>query len=318
MSRSAPPASAAHPEPATLTGDTVHAFQAMGGPCRFTLEGGATAAFTATAAAEAEVRRIEAKYSRYRADSVVSQLNAAAGGDAIEVDDETADLLDFAAEAWHASEGRFDITTGVLRRAWDFRVPRLPAPEAVQALLADVGWGRVEWQRPWLRLPRAGMEIDFGGLGKEYAADRAAVVLQQHGVRAALVNLGGDLRVLGPRADGRPWQLGVAHPRRPGTLVAAVALHAGALATSGDYERFIEVEGRRWCHLLDPRTGWPVQHWQSVSVVAPACLAAGALASVAMLSGSAAPALLEAEGAAWFAVDAAGAHHAGGGLFRPA
>lgn len=315
MSRSAPPASAAAPEPPP-DHDTVHRFDAMGGPCRITLEPGAPPG--AAAAAEAEVRRLEAKYSRYRADSVVSRLNAAAGGAPVEVDDETADLLDFAAEAWQASAGRFDITTGVLRRAWDFRVPRLPSAAAVQALLPDVGWAQVEWRRPWLRVPRAGMELDFGGLGKEYAADRAAAVLQQLGVRAALVNLGGDLRALGPRADGRPWQLGVAHPRRPGALVAAVALHAGALATSGDYERFIEVDGRRWCHLLDPRTGWPVQHWQSVSVVAPACLAAGALASVAMLAGPEAPAFLDGEGAAWFAVDATGAPHAGGGLFTPA
>ncbi len=284
----------------------------MGGPCRITLE--APAPPGALQAAEAEVRRIEAKYSRYRADSVLSRLNAAAGSGRREaVDAETADLLDFAASAHAASGGLFDITTGVLRKAWDFRQPRLPEPAALQALLALVGWPRVVWQRPWLQLPQAGMELDFGGVGKEYAADRAAAVLAAAGVGAALVNLGGDIRVLGPRLDGQPWRLGVTHPREPDAVLAELALASGALATSGDYERYFELDGRRYCHLLDPRSGWPAAHWQSVSVVAPACVAAGAVASIAMLMGAEALPFLEAEATAWLAVDAQGRVFRAGG-----
>ena len=281
----------------------------MGGPCRITLE--VPAPPGVLAAAEAEVRRIEAKYSRYRSSSVLSRLNAAAGHDeAVVVDDETAGLLDFAARAHAASGGLFDITTGVLRRAWDFRQPRLPEPAVLQGLLGLVGWPRVQWQRPRLQLPRAGMELDFGGIGKEYAADRAAAVLSAAGVPAALVNLGGDIRALGPRRDGQPWRLGVMHPRQAGAVVAELPLASGALATSGDYERYIELDGRRDCHRLDPRSGWPATHWQSVSVVAPACLAAGAVASIAMLMGAEALPFLRAEAAAWLAIDAQG------GVFR--
>lgn len=278
----------------------------MGGPCRIHLAGPPTAAAEAAVqAAIGEVRRIEAKYSRYREDSVLSRLNAAAGGAPQAVDDETAHLLDFAAQAHAASGGLFDITTGVLRRAWDFRQPRLPAPEVLAGALARVGWPRVRWQRPQLAL-EAGMELDFGGLGKEYAADRAATLLAESGVAPALVNLGGDLRVTGPRPDGRPWVLGIAHPRREGALAGHVELARGALATSGDYERFFEIEGRRYCHILDPRSGEPARHWQSVSVVAPACLAAGTLATIAMLSGAGAPAFLRAQRVAFLAIDADG------------
>lgn len=297
-SPSALPASAAAP-------DETHAFHALGGPCRITLEAGAPAPRAVQAAID-EVLRIERTWSRYRDDSVTARINAAAGGAAVQVDTETADLIDFAAQAWQASGGRFDLTSGVLRRVWDFRRPRLPTAAELQAVMALVGWQQVRWQRPWLALPRPGMELDFGGIGKEYAADRAATVLAEAGVRAAIVNLGGDLRVLGPRRDGQPWRVGIAHPRREGAVVAAVELQAGALATSGDYERFFELDGRRWCHILDATTGWPVRHWQSVSVLAPACTAAGTLATLAMLAGADAPALLQAEGVDWLAIDAAG------------
>ena len=237
-------------------------------------------------AAVAEVRRIEAKYSRYRPDSLVSRINAAAGsGVAVVVDEETAGLLEFAAKLHRLSGGLFDISSGVLRRAWNFRGTDLPSPQQLQALLPLIGWADIAW-RPATReiaLPRAGMEIDFGGFGKEYAADRAAALLQAAGLRSGYVNLGGDVRLLGPRPDGRPWTLGIQHPRRLDATAAGLALTHGALATSGDYERYLEVGGQRYCHILNPKTGWPAGRWQSVSVLAPLCLAAGALTTVAML-----------------------------------
>jgi FAD:protein FMN transferase len=261
----------------------------------------------------AEVRRIETTYSRYLATSIVSRINALAGtGQSVEVDDETAHLFDFAASLHAASDGLFDITSGILRRAWDFRARRIPTRAAIQALLPRIGWRLVRWQRPHLALPEPGMEIDFGGFGKEYAADRAATLLQARGVRHGLVNLGGDIRLAGPRPDGEPWILGIQHPREPDRMLDSMALTEGALATSGDYERCFDLEGVRYCHVLDPRSGWPVSAWRSVSVVAPACLAAGALTTVAMLKGAGAIDFLQQQNVGYLAVDARGQVHRGG------
>jgi thiamine biosynthesis lipoprotein len=236
-------------------------------------------------AAIADVQRIEAKFSRYRDDSVTTRINRAAGGAPVAIDGETAALLRYADQCHAASAGRFDITSGVLRRAWDFKrdPPRLPDDTTLAAALALVGWHDVEWSETAIRLPRARMEIDFGGVGKEYAADRAATILAGHGVRHALVNLGGDIRAIGAQPGGAPWQIGIVHPRHPGAAIGSVAVVDAAVATSGDYERYFEIDGRRFCHILDARTGWPVDHWQSASVVAPVCTLAGTLATLAML-----------------------------------
>ena len=263
----------------------------------------------AAAAAVADVLRIEAKYSRYREDSVTTCINRGAGGRAVAVDAETVSLLSYADRCHRLSRGRFDITSGVLRRAWDFRrrPPQLPDAAALAAATALVGWDRVEWDAHSIRLPQAGMEIDFGGVGKEYAADRAATLCAEHGIRHGLVNLGGDVRAVGPRPDGAPWRVGIRDPRRDGASIATVLLDDGAVATSGDYERYFELGGRRYCHILDPRTGQPVSHWQSVSVVAPLCVVAGSCATIAMLEEERAEAFLRGQGLRYVAVDAAGA-----------
>jgi thiamine biosynthesis lipoprotein len=265
----------------------------------------------AAEAAIADVARIEAKYSRYRDDSVTSQINRAAGGEAVGIDAETSSLLSYADQCHRLSNGLFDLTSGVLRRAWDFRrvPPRIPDAAALAAATALIGWDRVEWDRRSVRLPIAGMEIDFGGIGKEYAADRAATVCLEHGVAHGLVNLGGDVRAVGPQPDGAPWRVGIRHPRRDGAAIATVLLESGAVATSGDYERFFEVAGRRYCHILDPRTGRSVSHWQSVSVVAPLCVVAGSCATIAMLMERDGEAFLREQGFRYLAVDAGGALH---------
>jgi len=247
----------------------------------------------AAEAAIADVRRIEAKYSRYLDDSVTTRINRAAGGAAVEIDSETAALLAYADRCHAQSGGRFDLTSGVLRRAWDFkrRPPRIPDEAALTAVVALIGWRDVAWSESSVRLPRAGMEIDFGGIGKEYAADRTATICAEHGIAHGLVNLGGDVRAIGTQPDGTPWRVGIRHPRGEGKAIAYVELADGAVATSGDYERFFEIDGVRYCHIMDPRTGRPVAHWQSVSVVAPLCVVAGSCATIAML--------LEADGQAF-------------------
>jgi len=294
---------AALPAAATTSaeaGRITREFRAMASPCRLVVDGADPADPRLVAAldeAEDEVRRLERHWSRYRPDSVISRINAAAGnGRTVPLDAETAGLLAFADQLHLASQGRFDISSGVLRRVWDFKAEAPPEAAAVEALLPLVDWPAVRWDEHGVSLPRPGMELDLGGLGKEYAADRAATLLMEHGFVHGHVNLGGDLRLLGPQRDGQPWRLGVAHPRQPGAVIAELALGRGALATSGDYERAIVQAGRRWCHILDARTGWPVHTWQSVSVIAPACLAAGALSTLAMLLGPQAPGFLQAQG----------------------
>jgi len=258
----------------------------------------------AATAAIADVRRIEAKYSRYRDDSVTTRINRAAGGPPVPIDPETAALLRYADQCHALSSGLFDITSGVLRRAWDFRrdPPSLPRPDEIAAAVALIGWNEVEWDAESVRLPRVGMEIDFGGIGKEYAADRIATICLERGLRHGLVNLGGDIRAIGPRADGTPWRVGIQHPRHAGSAVGGFDLAAGALATSGDYERYFEIAGRRYCHILNPKTGMPVTHWQSISVVSPLCVVAGSCATIAMLLEGAAAAFLDAQGVQWLGI----------------
>ena len=255
-------------------------------------------------AAIADVRRIEAKYSRYLPDSVTTRINNAAVGKAVAIDAETAALLRYADHCFALSGGRFDITSGVLRRAWDFKrqPPQLPAATTLAETTRLVDWASVEWSGESIRLTRAGMEIDFGGIGKEYAADRAATICIDHGIRHGLVNLAGDVRVLGPQPDGAPWRIGITHPRCPGTTIAGLDLAAGAVATSGDYERYFELDGVRYCHILDPRSGMPVRHWQSVSVIAPLCVVAGSCSTIAMLLEAGARDFLDAQQVQWLGV----------------
>ncbi|HSW11343.1 MAG TPA: FAD:protein FMN transferase [Solimonas sp.] len=285
-----------------------HPFHALGGPCSLQLHAADAAQLQrAAAAAEAEVRRIETKYSRYREDSVLSRINASAGdAQGVTVDAETAALLDYATAAHEQSEGLFDASSGVLRRAWDFKAKQLPQQAQLDALLPLVGWQRLLWQSPRIVLPLRGMELDFGGFGKEYAADRAAAVLQAAGIRHALVELGGDIRVLGPQPDGAPWRIGIRHPRAPESAIATVELVGGAIASSGDYERYFERDGRRYSHILDPRTGWPVESYAGISVLAEQCLVAGTATTIALLKGREGRDWLQELGLPWLLIDAAG------------
>jgi thiamine biosynthesis lipoprotein len=256
----------------------------------------------------ADVLRIEAKFSRYRDNSVTTTINRAAGEAPVSIDAETVALLRYADRCHQLSNGAFDISSGVLRRAWDFRrrPPRVPASEEIEAALALVGWNRVEWNDAQVRLPERGMELDFGGIGKEYAADRAATICADQGVRGGLANLGGDVRVIGPQPDGTPWRVGIRHPRIHDAVIGTVELRDGAVATSGDYERYFDIGSRRYCHVLDARTGWPVAYWQSATVVAPLAILAGSYATIAMLLGADAPRFLAQQRATHLLVRADG------------
>lgn len=253
-----------------------------------------------------EIARIEHKYSRYRPESIVSRINAAAGHDGVQCDDETVSLLQYADTLYNTSGGLFDITAGVLRKAWDFKDAVLPDPAILSSLLGLIGWDGVERTGRMVRLPIAGMELDFGGFGKEYAADQAANLLYRKGVRHGYVNLAGDIRVVGPRPDGEAWMIGIQDPRNKGGIIASIPLTFGALATSGDYERFFDLDGHRYCHILHPRTGYPVTRWRSVTVVAPMAITAGSCSTIAILKELDALSFLDDSGMGYLAVDQSG------------
>ena len=286
------------------TGYWIARFRAMASPCEILIDGAdeALARRLGTLAAD-EALRIEGKFSRYRDGNIIHRINHA-NGTPVEVDDETAALLDYADTCWRLSEGLFDVTSGVLRRAWRFDgSDRVPEETVIAALLPLVGWGRVQWKRPVLTMP-PGMEIDLGGLGKEYAVDRCARLLAAETDASLLVNFGGDLMCTGPRHDGHGWVIGVENPESVMDVSAAARaanlvfeLKRAGVATSGDARRFILRQGRRYGHILDPRTGWPVADApRSVTVVANTCTEAGILATFAMLHGAGAEKFLEEQG----------------------
>ena len=240
-------------------------------------------------AVEIEARRIETKFSRYRDTSVVSEINRNAGRTPVAVDGETDDLVRCALELTDLTGGRFDPTVGVLRRAWDFKAGKVPTGDEIDALRPLVDASAVSRRERTVFLRRAGMEIDLGGVGKEYAVDRAARLLREEGVRSAVVSFSGDVRTIGSRGDGRPWKVGVVDPRNRNRCRFAVRpLSDAGIATSGDYERGFVKDGVRYHHILDARTGWPARGVASVTVVAATAFRAGCYATASFLLGPAA------------------------------
>jgi FAD:protein FMN transferase len=271
-------------------------FDAMASPCEVLLEtDDQPRALHLGRMAAAEALRIEAKFSRYRDDSVIGRINRS-GGVAQALDPETAGLMDFAARCHQLSGGAFDVTSGVLRRIWRFDGRgRFPAPEAVTALLRNVGFDKLAWRSPWLTVP-AGMELDFGGIGKEYAVDRVLALISQEFPGAALVNFGGDLAA-GQAPVGAPWSVGVERPGSDRDARLLLDFTRGGLATSGDTHRYLVHDGERYSHILDVRSGYPVRGApRSVTVAAATCVEAGLLATLAMLQGEQAESFLADQG----------------------
>ena len=278
-------------------GHWVGTFSAMASPCEVLMDvEHRQEARRLLAIAADEAWRVEDKFSRYLPGNIVDTINRSDGAP-VAVDEETARLLDFAARLNALSEGRFDITSGVLRRVWSFdgcRTP--PSADEIAAVLPLVGWRRADWDGERLRL-EPGMQIDFGGIGKEYAVDRAAGLVAAASTASCVVNFGGDLAMTRPRTHGEAWRIGiedVAAQRRASRLVL---LRSGALATSGTTKRFVLADGVRYGHILDPASGWPVEGCpRSVTVAAGSCVEAGMLATLAMLQGAGAEAFLAPQG----------------------
>jgi thiamine biosynthesis lipoprotein len=271
-------------------------FAAMASPCEVLLPSmSERAALSIGTVAAQEAWRVEKKYSRYRDDSVTAWIHKNRGTP-IEVDPETASLMDFAGQCFDLSEGLFDITSGVLRRAWVFDgSDRIPEAATIERLLPLVGFEKLQWRSPRLVLP-AGMELDFGGIGKEYAVDRAYELLAERDSTPFLVNFGGDLRANRAPSHG-PWQVGIERPDTERQPTLLLNLEHGALATSGDSRRYLLKDGIRYGHILNPLSGWPTpESPRSITVAASSCTEAGLLSTVAMLHGAGAQAYLEEQG----------------------
>lgn len=241
------------------------------------------------AAARQEAERVEKKYSRYRKGNIVDEINQGRGKP-VRVDEETAALLNFAAQCYDMSEGLFDITTGVLRRLWSFeRKEATFERKDFDRIKSQMGWDHVRWNPPNFQLP-AGFEIDLGGICKEYAADKILALLIKRHALATLVNLGGDIAAAGNRL----WSVGIEDVLRPGEVAKTVHLRRGGIATSGTTKRFVKIEGETYSHILNPKTGWPVKKApESVTVAAKTCTEAGFWSTLAILHGDEAEAFLK-------------------------
>jgi FAD:protein FMN transferase len=234
-------------------------------------------------AAYAEIERIEELISEWRESSIVSEINRQAGGEPVAVPAELFNLVRRSLRVSALTDGAFDITFHTVGRLWNFKSPSAPIPsdEAIRAAMEDTGYRRVVLDEAarTVFLERPGTRIGFGAIGKGYAANRAVFVLREHGATGGIVNAGGDLVAFGTQESGELWRVGIANPLDRDTIFAWLDLTEQAVVTSGDYEHFIEVDGRRYSHILDPRTGYPVEELRSVTIVCPDGELADALAT---------------------------------------
>jgi FAD:protein FMN transferase len=234
------------------------------------------------------VAEFEAKYSRFLESSLIGRINAAAGQHWVETDEDADRMFGLCAEMVFLTKGAFDPTAMPLVRLWNWKAnpPVIPTDEAIRAARELVGWTRVQRRNGGIFLPQPGMCLDLGGIGKEYAVDCALAMALQHGLKDVLVDFGQDIRVHG-RPSGRPaWHVGLENPANPGSCWGSVAVLDHAVASSGDYLRHFVHQGRRYGHIIDPRTGYPVENnCLSVNVVASNCTFAGILSTTAFILG---------------------------------
>jgi len=237
-----------------------------------------------------EMQRIEALMSVNKPDSEISRLNREAASHPVRTSGEVLDILSRSIDFCHRSNGLFDITVGPLSELWGFSGDDpvvVPDSEAVLSLQRLTGCERVSinWTDSTVSFSDPGVEVDLGGIAKGYAVDRATAVLRARGINDFIVNAGGDLYASGEKEPGVPWRIGIKHPRKTDGLIARMDARDQAVVTSGDYERFVIVNGRRYHHILDPRTGFPATSSQSVTVVAKSAEAADAWATYLFVAG---------------------------------
>lgn len=235
------------------------------------------------------VAQFEARYSRFIPDSIIGRINEAAGLHWVEIDPDTETLLNLCHQMNFFSRGAFDPTVLPLLRLWNWKAaqPVVPRDEAIEATRKIVGWRQVQRRSGAVFLPEPGMCLDLGGIGKEHAVDCVLTMARQRGINHVLVDFGQDVRVHGQPSEKHAWHVGLEDPKRPGHCWVGVAVTNHAVATSGDYTRHFVRDGRRYGHIIDPRTGYPVNNGiLSVSVIAPQCTLAGILSTSAFILGA--------------------------------
>jgi thiamine biosynthesis lipoprotein len=270
-------------------------------------------------AAYSELERIDQLMSEWKPGSPVSQINAAAGKSPVEVPEELRALIERSVKYGYQSEGTFDITWHGMARIWHFDdkfVP--PAPQTVAEALKNVDFRLIHIDGNRVYLPKPGMSIGLGGIAKGYALDRAAQILARAGFKDSLVDGGGDILASGHRADGGDWRLGIQSPRADhSVMLGSIGASNRAVVTSGDYERFRIVNGVRYHHIIDPRTGWPANASSSVTVIADSAERAVVLAKpMFILGGEKAVSFAQAQGVDALIVDTNGRKYATGGFTR--
>jgi thiamine biosynthesis lipoprotein len=227
-----------------------------------------------------EIARLEKIMTDWKQDSPLMDVNRGAGRDPVAVPAELFFIVERSLRLSELTDGAFDITFAGAGKLWNWRDPKVPTPEQVKASLENVGWKGVvlDTAARTILLSKPGMRIGLGGIGPGYAGDLALDRIRKAGIRNACVNLSGDVLVMGLK-NGEPWKIGITHPRRKGESIALLPVSNAAVSTSGDYERYFEKDGKRYCHIIDPRTGYPAALCQSVTIVAPNLAFADGLAT---------------------------------------
>lgn len=249
-----------------------------------------TGAFECIAAGVSEIQRIEKLLTTYAEDSETSRINNNAGQLPVSVSQETYQLIERSIRISRITQGAFDITYGsVDRRLWNFdtTMQSLPDKDTARQMVRLINYRNIllDPENTTVLLKEKGMRIGFGGIGKGYAAERAKAVMREMGATSGVVNASGDLTTWGYQPDGKPWTIGIVNPNSAGQIFSWLNITDMALATSGNYEKYIIVDGKRYSHTINPRTGLPVTGIKSVTILCPNAEIADAMATPVMIMG---------------------------------
>ncbi len=265
-----------------------------------------------------EMRRIDALMSPFRPDSEVSAINRDAAIESVSVSPELYRLIEKSLEFSRLSNGAFDISFASVGYRYDYREGKQPDDDSIRTLLDNIDYRQIRLANGRIRFGKPGMRIDLGGIAKGYAVDRSIDILKRCGIRHALVSAGGDSRLLGDR-NGRPWMIGIRHPRRENAVALRLPLDNSAISTSGDYERFFISNGERVHHIINPRTGKSARNSWSSTVIGPDATTTDALSTTLFILGAERGLKLidQLDGLDAIIIDATGKIHYSSGLMAP-
>jgi thiamine biosynthesis lipoprotein len=240
--------------------------------------------------AVAEIARIENLISEWRPETQISEVNRNAGIKPVKVDREVFDLTKRAVTYSMLTDGAFDISIAAMDKLWRFddSMTEMPDMDSIRKSIEKVGYKHIVLDSAscTIYLARSGMKIGFGSIGKGYAADHGRARLQENGVKGGIVNASGDLSAWGEQPDGKAWKIGINNPFNPGRILKVIKLKTGSVATSGSYEKFAEIKGKRYSHIINPKTGFPSTGLTSVTIIGPSAEIANALSTSFMVIGA--------------------------------